>query len=125
LNYLVEIDGEGRLRWARNHQPVDTTAGRWKDSGGQGDEISIRQALLRGQNLLSPAALDTAATHYIDSQRGEYRWSRELRKRFKLYGIVDRLLRKTVGRNTWIYVSVNFYPFVPQPHPGWEPFKVA
>ncbi|KAJ7225599.1 hypothetical protein GGX14DRAFT_125874, partial [Mycena pura] len=115
LNYLVEIDPQGRLRWARNHELVDTTAGRWKDSeSGQGiipDGVSLRQALIRGESLLSTssrdsAALDTAATHYTSAQRGKYKWSRELRKRFTLHGIVDRLLRKTVKRNTWIYVSV-------------------
>jgi len=122
LNYLVEIDPQGRLRWARNHELVDTTAGRWKDSeSGQGiipDGVSLRQALIRGESLLSTssrdsAALDTAATHYTSAQRGKYKWSRELRKRFTLHGIVDRLLRKTVKRNTWIYVSdKNFNIFV-------------
>ncbi|KAJ7492706.1 hypothetical protein FB451DRAFT_1389061 [Mycena latifolia] len=121
LNYLVEIDSQGRLRWARNHELVDTTAARWKDSDGQGivpDEVSLRQALIRGRSLESTssqdsAALDTAATHYTGSQRGKYRWTRELRKRFTLHGIVDRLLRKTVKRNTWIYVSdKNFNMFV-------------
>ncbi|KAJ7092637.1 hypothetical protein C8R44DRAFT_646511, partial [Mycena epipterygia] len=117
LNYLVEIDSAGRLCWARNHELVDTAPARWKDSDGHGivpDEVSLRQALLRGhqsQSLESTssrdsAALDTAATHYTGTQRGKYRWTRELRKRFTLHGIVDRLLRKTVKRNTWIYVSV-------------------
>jgi hypothetical protein len=112
----VEIDSEGRLRWARNKELVDTTAGRWKDSdNGKGiipDEVSLRQALIRGQSLESTpsrvsADLDNAATHYTGSVKGKYRWTRELRKRFTLHGIVDRLLRKTVKRNTWIYVSVN------------------
>ncbi|KAJ6604565.1 hypothetical protein DFH09DRAFT_898433, partial [Mycena vulgaris] len=116
LNYLVEIDSQGRLCWARNHEVVDTTAARWKDSGGGHgivpDDVPLREALVRGQSLVSTsshdsAALDTAATHYTGSQRGKYRWTRELRKRFTLHGIVDRLLRKTVKRNTWIYVSVS------------------
>ncbi|KAF7339540.1 hypothetical protein MSAN_02168500 [Mycena sanguinolenta] len=122
LNYLVEIDPQGRLRWARNHQLVDTTAGRWKDSeNGQGiipDQVSIRQALVRGPSLESTstrdsAALDTAAMHYTGPQRGKYKLTREFRKRFTLRGIVDRLLRKTVKRNTWIYVSdKNFNIFI-------------
>ncbi|KAJ6575022.1 hypothetical protein B0H19DRAFT_933678, partial [Mycena capillaripes] len=120
LNYLVEIDSQGRLRWARNHELVDTTAGRWKDSeDGKGiipDEISLAR-LIRGESVESTpsrdsAALDDAAMHYTGSQRGKYRWTRELRKRFTLHGIVDRLLRKTVKRNTWIYVSVRFAFFV-------------
>ncbi|KAJ7786222.1 hypothetical protein B0H16DRAFT_1401368 [Mycena metata] len=115
LNYLVEIDEEGRLRWARNHEPVDTTAGRWKDSEDGGgiiaDVVTIRRALLRGESLQSTtsrdsAELDNAATHYTGEQKGN-KVAREFRKRFTLHGVVDRLLRKTVRRNTWIYVSVN------------------
>ncbi|KAJ6519734.1 hypothetical protein C8R45DRAFT_952525 [Mycena sanguinolenta] len=114
LNYLVEIDPEGRLRWARNHELVDTTAGRWKDSeNGQGiipDQVSLREALVRGSSAESTstrdsAALDNAATHYAGPQRGKHKLTREFRKRFTLRGIMDRLLRKTVKRNTWIYVS--------------------
>jgi hypothetical protein len=94
---------------------VDTTAGRWKDTNGGGiiaDDTSMRQALVRGQSLDSvlsddSAVVDNAATHYAGAQGGKYRW---LRKRFTLHGIVDRLLRKTVKRNTWIYVSVNINP---------------
>ncbi|KAF8213134.1 hypothetical protein K438DRAFT_1564531, partial [Mycena galopus ATCC 62051] len=121
LNYLVEIDDKGRLRWARNHELVDTAAGRWKDSeNGKGivpDEISI----MGGPSLQSTSsttsrdsdALDAAATHYTGTQKGKYRLTRELRKRLTVNGIFDRLLRKTVKRNTWIYVSdKNFNIFV-------------
>ncbi|KAF7347907.1 hypothetical protein MVEN_01548600 [Mycena venus] len=124
LNYLVEIDSDGRLRWARNHELVDTTAGRWKDSeNGNGiiaDDVSLRQAIVRGPSLegsesvssRDSVALETAATHYA-GPRGKYRLTREFRKRFTLRGIVDRMLRKTVKRNTWIYVSdKNFNIFV-------------
>ncbi|KAJ6509449.1 hypothetical protein C8R47DRAFT_965570, partial [Mycena vitilis] len=114
LNYLVEIDSQGRLRWARNHDLVDTTAGRWKDSGdGTGivpDEETF-QALIRGQSIESTStrdssALDDAAMHYTGPPRGKYWLTRALRKRFTLHGIVDRLLRKTVRKGTWVYVAV-------------------
>ncbi|KAF7306850.1 hypothetical protein MIND_00477200 [Mycena indigotica] len=110
LNYLVEIDSIGRFRWARNHELVDTTPGRWKDSGnGQGivpDTGSIRGALFRGESLGSTdsAAREAAATHYAGA-RGRYKLTREFRKRFTLHGIVNRLLRKTVKKNVWIYTS--------------------
>ncbi|KAJ7038289.1 hypothetical protein C8F04DRAFT_1090143, partial [Mycena alexandri] len=72
--------------------------------------VSLRRALLRGESLQSTtsrdsAELDTAATHYTGAERGKYKLTREFRKRFTLHGVVDRLLRKTVRRNTWIYVS--------------------
>ncbi|KAJ7071115.1 hypothetical protein C8F01DRAFT_416271 [Mycena amicta] len=110
LNYLVEIDSVGRFRWARNHELVDTSPGRWKDAGGgQGivpDSVSIRRALLQGESMNSADSLahDAAATHYAGA-RGRYKLTREFRKRFTLHGIVDRLLRKTVQRNTWIFCS--------------------
>lgn len=33
LNYLVKVDKDGLLRWARNSELVDTAAGKWRDSG--------------------------------------------------------------------------------------------
>ncbi|CAK5280496.1 unnamed protein product [Mycena citricolor] len=74
----------------------------------------MRQALTRGPSSSDSSvdddgshtdALDTAATHYAGPQKGKYRITREFRKRFTLRGVVDRLLRKTVRKNTWIYVS--------------------
>ncbi|KAF7320075.1 hypothetical protein MKEN_00791800 [Mycena kentingensis (nom. inval.)] len=106
LNYLVEIDATGRLCWARNHELVDTTPGHWKDTNGEGivpdTDGSIREALSRRNS--SDSRLDTAATHYA-GVRGKYKLTREFRKRFTLHGIVNRLLRKTVRKNTWIYCS--------------------
>ena len=34
LNYLVQIDNDGKLRWAKTGDLIDTTAGNWKDAGG-------------------------------------------------------------------------------------------
>ncbi|CAK5264561.1 unnamed protein product [Mycena citricolor] len=74
----------------------------------------MRQALTRGPSSSDSSvddggshteALDAAATHYAGPQKGKYRITREFRKRFTLRGVVDRLLRKTVRKNTWIYVS--------------------
>ncbi|KAJ7900256.1 hypothetical protein B0H14DRAFT_3423642 [Mycena olivaceomarginata] len=65
----------------------------------------------QGKLPIDPEALDTAAEHYAGTQQGKYWLTREFRKRFTLRGIVDRLLRKTVKRNTWIYVS-HFRQFI-------------
>ncbi|KDR84891.1 hypothetical protein GALMADRAFT_233335 [Galerina marginata CBS 339.88] len=48
---------------------------------------------------------DNAATHYTGGTKGKFRWSRYFRLHFTPRGITDRLLRKTVRRNTWIYIS--------------------
>ncbi|EEB93524.1 hypothetical protein MPER_07802, partial [Moniliophthora perniciosa FA553] len=113
LNYLVIIDKEGKLRWARNNELVDTTPGHWKDSGdGSGivpedlPERSIQERDSFESSLSSSSSLDSnAAMHYVDQPKGKYAWSRALRKYFTPRGILNRLLRKTVQRNTWIWVT--------------------
>ncbi|KAI3615067.1 iq calmodulin-binding motif protein [Moniliophthora roreri] len=112
LNYLATIDKEGKLRWARNNELVDTTPGHWKDSGdGSGivpEDLPERPIKERDsfESSVSSSSLDSnAATHYVDQPKGKYAWSRTLRKYFTPRGILNRLLRKTVRRNTWIWVT--------------------
>ena len=123
INYLVQVDNEGKLRWTRNGELVDTTAGHWKDAGGRGivplDEpevpvlqerasFSEREVLSRNSDSLASGGINTtAAKHYYTgkhvSSNPVKRW---FWKNFTLRGLLDRLLRKTINRNTWIYVSV-------------------
>ncbi|KAF9040530.1 hypothetical protein BJ165DRAFT_1350613, partial [Panaeolus papilionaceus] len=117
LNYLVTIDNQGKLRWAKNNQPVDTTADTWKDAGeGQGIIPEKMTATQRPQfsdvrrssanSSVESQLQDNAATHYAGgSTTKKHRW----RGRFTLRHAIERLLRKTVQRNTWIYVSVHAY----------------
>ncbi|KAL0951312.1 hypothetical protein HGRIS_008018 [Hohenbuehelia grisea] len=122
LNYLVKIDEQGKLRWARNNRFVDTTAGHWKDAGnGQGiipEDLSLKvekiSAGTRSSSISSQSELqENMATHYVGTVEGKYRWSRTLKKYLTIHGIMNRLLRKTVQRNTWIYVTdKNFNLFV-------------
>ncbi|KAK7050871.1 hypothetical protein VNI00_004983 [Paramarasmius palmivorus] len=117
LNYLVTIDDKGRLRWARNNELVDTTPGHWKDSGdGRGivpddmPERPVRERDSFDTSVSSLSSLDSnAATHYVDQPKGKHRWSRALRRYFTPKGIFNRLLRKTVQRNTWIWVTDRNY----------------
>ncbi|ESK87256.1 iq calmodulin-binding motif protein [Moniliophthora roreri MCA 2997] len=116
LNYLATIDKEGKLRWARNNELVDTTPGHWKDSGdGSGivpEDLPERPIKERDsfESSVSSSSLDSnAATHYVDQPKGKYAWSRTLRKYFTPRGILNRLLRKTVRRNTWIWVTDRNY----------------
>jgi hypothetical protein len=111
----------GRLRWARNDELVDTSAGRWKDAGGgqgivpeevheQAEEIPRPRGSfdsvpsVSADSSLSPDQ-ENAATHYIGNTKGKTRLIRLIRRHFTTHGMMDRLLRKTVRRNTWIYVS--------------------
>lgn len=126
LNYLVTIDSEGRLRWARNGQLVDTTAGRWKDAGeGKGivpfdDPTPGITAVPRHSFAAAPSSSSSSSSsslsgqeedammHYVGLQKQSRNpVKRVLQKNFTLRGLLDRLLRKTIKRNTWIYVSVS------------------
>ncbi|KAI1793831.1 hypothetical protein LXA43DRAFT_998589 [Ganoderma leucocontextum] len=139
LNYLVTIDDGGRIRWARNGQLVDTTAGRWKDAGhGKGivpfsyptADTSIQRhtssasspnsssSSRSGSRSCCSTRLSTdegnAAMHYMGI-RGQSKnpVKRDLLRNFTLRGLLEKLLRKTVRRDTWIYVSdKNFNMFV-------------
>ena len=128
LNYLVKVNQEGKLYWAKNNQLVDTTAGDWKDAGAGRGIIpetlpskpvsplfgagawrrSFPSAAQPASERAGAGAGEqvNAATHYVGPPRGKYTWSRYLRERFTPRGMMQRLLRKTVKRNTWIYVSV-------------------
>ncbi|KAI0756732.1 hypothetical protein C8Q80DRAFT_1091376 [Daedaleopsis nitida] len=131
LNYLVTIDNAGKLRWARNGQLVDTTAGHWKDAGeGKGiipfDDPSpgatstsmprhssaapsSRSSSSSSTTSLSSAE-ENAMMHYVGVQkRSENPVKRVLLKNFTIRGLLEKMLRKTVKRNTWIYVSTSDY----------------
>ena len=121
LNYLVKIDDKGKLRWARNNELIDTSAGRWKDAGG-GAGIVPEEVPRETESVPPPRdsfdsvpsvsadaspspEQENAATHYVGDTKGKTRLTRLIKRHFTVRGMTDRLLRKTVGRNTWIYVS--------------------
>ncbi|KAL7285111.1 hypothetical protein ACG7TL_000203 [Trametes sanguinea] len=138
LNYLVKIDNEGKLRWARNGQLVDTTAGRWKDAGGgrgivpydepdgdtePRDSFSAPDRSSSSSSSSSSSVAtgqDNEMAHYVGLRRQPKNpVKRVLWKNFTLRGLVDRTLRKTIKRNTWIYVSdKNFNIFIGIKDPG-------
>ncbi|KAF9471064.1 hypothetical protein BDN70DRAFT_820504, partial [Pholiota conissans] len=120
LNYLVKINDVGKLYWAKNNQLVDTTAGNWKDAGNGRGIIPENMPSVglwfgkRSNGNAVPRDSDAdsddqrhAATHYAGMPKGKYKWSRCLRRHFTPRGMMQRLLRKTVKRNTWIYVTNN------------------
>lgn len=95
---------------------MDTAAGHWKDRGdGKGivpDDTSHRPKQpehRRSFESIAPSLSSeesVAATHYAGGPvKGKYAWTRALRRYFTTRGIVDRLLRKTIRANTWIYVT--------------------
>ncbi|CAL1695249.1 unnamed protein product [Somion occarium] len=137
LNYLVQIDSDGRLRWARSGELVDTTAGRWKDAGGGNGIVPLTHPeptnAQQRTSFAGPSSsrstpgsdpgfgdeVDTAMHYYANEKLPQNRFKRILWRNFTLRGLLDRLLRKTLKRNTWIYVSdKNFNIFIGIKEPG-------
>ncbi|QRW00347.1 hypothetical protein RhiJN_28365 [Ceratobasidium sp. AG-Ba] len=118
-NYLVKIDEKGLLRWARNDEYVDTRSNRWKDAGDGQGIIAMTLEEMRGAELSkspsphgrmgfltsSSESLNPGEEHYTESaaKPGDNKVMRALRNRFSSQGVMERLLRKTVKKNTWIY----------------------
>ncbi|KAJ3987681.1 hypothetical protein F5890DRAFT_1404572, partial [Lentinula detonsa] len=117
LNYLVKIDSNGKLRWARNNELVDTTAGRWKDSGNGGgivpEDMPARPVQRRGSfesvASSSSSVQSDAVMHYLGPPKGKTRWSKLFYRYFTVRGVTNRLLRTTLKRNTWLYTSVSLF----------------
>ncbi|KAH8120288.1 hypothetical protein DFH11DRAFT_49324 [Phellopilus nigrolimitatus] len=116
---------EGLLRWARNNDLIDTTAGKWQDSGnGSGivlydrtkgvPPIVRRTSFQAGpvrshsSSAVSAGSEDSQnATHYVDAMKEKNPLKRWFKKHLTAKGWSDMVLRKTVRRNTWIYVAVS------------------
>lgn len=123
LNYLVKIDAEGKLRWHRTGQLVDSTAGRWKDSGNGGGIVPLlgpdHQNLERRTSFASLSSVssandpaydeDAAAMHYASNSKHKNWFTSTVKRNLTMKGVGERLLRKTVRRNTWIYVAVCYF----------------
>ena len=127
MNYLVEIDGKGLLRWGRNHELVDTSPGNWKDSGN-GDGIVARDptdttekkpAVKHRTSFLASPPLSqrpsyrargvdsTLNTAKDETRSPKLRIFRKGLRRVSLTNLLrTRLLRGLISRDTWIYVAV-------------------
>lgn len=121
LNYLAQIDNEGKLRWARTGELVDTTPGRWKDARrGRGiipiPEDSDANADRTNTGILTPGSQlsgesdpNTTLHYYLPAEPSptSSRIKRWLWRNFTPRGLLERLLRATIQKDTWIYVSVS------------------
>ena len=124
MDYLVRVDKEGRLCWRRNGVRIDTTE-EWKDSlkgivpkgdvtpafgaaemteKKEGTAASSEDELHEESGLQSDAAPeDEGVKRYsegLESKKGHKKVIH-----VSPAAILDRLLRKSVRKNTWIFVS--------------------
>ncbi len=119
MNYLATVDEEGRLCWKRNGQRINTTT-KWRDSI-QGMVPVDDEAGLPGA-VAAPAVVARASTSSQDAstsdtdgveERGDRYVNQDLRSvkgpRKVLHvspaTILNQLLRTSVRKNTWIFVS--------------------
>ncbi|KAG8847235.1 hypothetical protein FRB91_011974 [Serendipita sp. 411] len=126
LNYLIKIDPDGKIRWDHNNEYVDTAPEKWKDAGdgkgivssdddtkGKDDGKPKSGKLADVVNSVtkseSSSSVADQARHYegIKQDQNMNTLQRIWKDRFTTKGLTQRVLRKTVQKNTWIYVSVS------------------
>lgn len=123
MNYLVKIDKEGRLCWAKNGERISTTA-EYKDSINgivprDDDTPSYRPedyALLRHSiSSLSSSSSDSSSSDMEESSQveGEHYVNHDLKnakgvkkiRHVSAATILNHLLRSSVKPNSWIFVA--------------------
>jgi len=124
MNYLVEIDEEGRLCWAKNGNRINTTP-EYKDSingivpaddttpayGPNGKLISdgqsktIRRSSMSSSSDSGSEHSDVEGEHYVNEDLNKAKGVSKL-KHVSAATILNHLLRSSVKPNSWIFVSV-------------------
>ena len=126
LDYLTSIDNEGRLCWMRNGIRIDTTE-EWKDSihgiVPKNDSTPAFKPTLSTERHKEASALGLSSSSEEEESDDESDGKSEKQEDLR-YGdemknakgpkkvmhvspstILDHLLRKSVKKNTWIFVS--------------------
>lgn len=111
----MKIDEKGLLRWAKRGDLVDTTAGLWQDSGDGSGVLPFSTETERShvvhrtsfETTISQGKEVENTTHYVDASRSKNPVKRAARNYLTTQGWLERLLRRTLRRNTWIYVVVS------------------
>lgn len=122
MNYLATVDKEGKLCWKKSGQRIDTST-HWKDSlkgivpVNDDDEAPGPPRMIKSQpaQKTSGSSDDTSSTS--DSEDAEERGDRYVNKDLQAVKgprklvhvspatILNQLLRTSVRKNTWIFVS--------------------
>jgi hypothetical protein len=124
LNYLVTIDEEGRLCWAKNGQRINTTMD-YKDSingivpvdddtpaygpkaklhSGQSKTIR-RSSMISLSSSSSISESDAEAEHYVNQDLEKAKGLSKI-KHVSAATILNHLLRSSVKPNSWIFVCL-------------------
>ncbi|KAH3908981.1 hypothetical protein HBI56_125080 [Parastagonospora nodorum] len=123
MNYLVQIDEEGRLCWAKNGNRINTTP-EYKDSingivpvddntpayGPNGQLISdgqsktIRRSSMSSSSDTGSEHSDVEGEHYVNEDLNKAKGVSKL-KHVSAATILNHLLRSSVKPNSWIFVA--------------------
>ena len=122
LNYLVTIDDEGRLCWAKNGERISSTIN-YKDSVNgivpvdddtpafgpdgkihDGQSKTIQRGSLSSISSSSSQDSDVEAEHYVNEDLDRAKGLSKI-KHVSAATILNHLLRSSVKPNSWIFVS--------------------
>jgi hypothetical protein len=123
MHYLVTIDKEGRLCWAKNGERISTTP-EYKDSvngivpldddtpafGPNGQLHDGQSKMFRRKSTSSTSSSseeehsDTEAEHYVNQDLDKAKGLKKI-KHVSAATVLNHLLRSSVKPNSWIFVS--------------------
>ncbi|KAL0257384.1 hypothetical protein SLS55_008195 [Diplodia seriata] len=114
-NYLVKIDSEGRLCWAKNGERI-TTSMEYKDSvNGIVHNDDGTPAFSRGStsssssassasSIMSTGSVDPEGEHYVNHDLETAKGIKKI-KHVSAAAVLNHLLRRSVKPNSWIFVA--------------------
>ncbi len=129
--YLVRIDGEGRLCWAKDGTRIDTSV-EYRDSVKgivpQNDSTPAftpaaeEAANRRSSSSSSSGSASSSSSCDDEGMRGDRYTNQELKdakgvrkiKHVSAATVLNHVLRKSVKKNTWIFVSGSRLPIRPR-----------
>ncbi|KFY27606.1 hypothetical protein V493_03400, partial [Pseudogymnoascus sp. VKM F-4281 (FW-2241)] len=126
LDYLVKIDGEGRLCWAKDGARIDTTT-EYRDSlhgivpvdsdapvfQPEDYDKPTAPSHTRSSSSSSSGSEDEATAHHYPTDDFDNAHGIKKIKHVSPSTILNKLLRSTVKKNTWIFVAdTNFRLYV-------------
>ncbi|KAL1637158.1 hypothetical protein SLS56_000816 [Neofusicoccum ribis] len=114
-NYLVKIDKEGRLCWAKNGERI-TTSTQYKDSVNgivpnddgtpayNRDSTSSSSSSSASSIFSSGSVDDPEAEHYVNHDMQKAKGIKKI-KHVSAAAVLNHLLRRSVKPNSWIFVA--------------------
>ncbi|KAI9758011.1 MAG: hypothetical protein M4579_003247 [Chaenotheca gracillima] len=121
MDYLVKIDLQGRLCWAKNGKRIDTTEAYRDSTRGivpVGDDTPRHappsgESAHRSRSTSSSSSSDTTSSDSAESDRADRYVNQNLKEakgpkkitQVSAATVLNHLLRKSVKKNTWIFVA--------------------